>query len=798
MELREALEMLDRGLESLQFCNLSLGPVDYPWKFFELNMKKLWWLVPIALLGVYFMPLIGGKIIAPLDITQFYAPWSKGVEDVKVHNHFTMDFPVLWFGERLFAWQAYREDGWIGWSDLTFSGTAQYANTMNMYYDWNMQLNRWLPFWDAWHLGLFGHLLTAAAGMMVFLRSRDISEGASLLGALCFSMNSLFFTWMFHSWMLGAFCWLPWVMWSLYELRGKKLTGLLAPVFLCLGFFGGHLQFAAFYVIITVALCLFWVWEDFKKYSFKSLAWFLVFGAVGLLAAGMAAIMFVPCTSAYLETLDAGLKRGGIGYPGGWFQPFGNLLIYPLYIFSFFLGRPQSMDFAKIFESGLLDTPFIGSLPIILALIYGFRVIAKKGGDRAVVLFMVLGLLLPLTPLVGPLYQRLLIIFVFGACWGAACALDQQEILRSPKISTFLWRAFCVVSGIWAIVSAAIWTLQSNLEQKLAGVLAPSIANHRFAIFQDWWNARIERTVQELQIWHPQMIVPWVALGVALFFYRSHASGRVAKSTFLAVMISTTAIQLFWFNKNWISFYEKPAGDIPSFAGQDFLQEHVQPWHRVAVIQKEGRPRLFNLNTLSWFEIPHLSGYGSIVPAGIQRGVPMYTFAKDLDPAFFGNLGVTHAIGFYDEADLGDGWELIGREGAVSLFENTLARSRYEAVTDSGAIGLDPAVHESNYRRLALPPNTTQLNVIENWGQGWEFRMDSGDWVPLKRAEDRTMVAEFSSSPVQTILEMRYRPTAMRIGQSVSLLSLGAYLLVCAVWLALLRRKRTAGATSAP
>jgi len=747
-------------------------------------MKKFWWLLPVVLVGVWFLPLLGGKVIAPLDTFDFYNPWSKGTHNVELHNHFSMDFPELWLGERLFAWRSYRTDGWIGWSDLTFSGAAQYANTMNGYYDWSMQLNRWLPIWDAWHLGLFGQFVLAVLGMLVFLRSRGLSRGASLLGTVCYGMNSFFFTWMFHSWMLAAFCWLPWVVWSLYQLHARKPGGVLAPVFLCLGFLGGHLQFAAFYVIITAALCTLWIFEDFKKFSWRSFGWIGILGIAGGLAAGMASFMFVPCVRAYLRsTLEAGLVRGEVGYPFGAMQPLANLLLYPTYVFGYFLGRPQAMDFAKILHSNLFDVPFIGSLPLIFALVYGFRVLTKRGGERGAVLFMLVGLLLPLTPLVGPLYQRLFIIFMFGASWAAAHAVDQQEILNSKKMATILWRGFCIITGVWGGVSIAVFVFQAALQEKLTALVLPHLANHKYVLFQDWWQQRIGRTIRELQIWSPEMLLPWVAFGAAIFACRLHSQRRISRNGFLTVLIASTVLQLFWFNKNWISYSDRPVADIPGFEGRDFLQKQIKPWHRVATVQHAGLPQLFPLNTLGLFEIPHYSGYGSIVPPGIQRQLPMYTFADDLDASLFGKWGVTHAIGVHDEAGLPDGWKLVGRSGRVSLFANTKSRARYEAETDSSVKGLEPEIHEMNYRRLLLPENTNKLRILENWDEGWEFRKASGGWMPVKRADDRTMVAEIAPSSEPVVVEMRYRPLARRVGQAVSFATCGLFFVFAGVYL---------------
>ncbi|MEI8205399.1 MAG: hypothetical protein WCG03_00815 [Kiritimatiellales bacterium] len=753
-------------------------------------MKFFWWFIPVVLVALIFVPTFSGKVIAPLDDFGFYAPWSTGdTAEVDVHNHFAMDFPEVFLGERVFAWQSFRDEGRLGWSDLTFSGTAQYANTMDLYFDWSVQLLWFLEFWDAWHWGLFGQLVLAALGMLVLLRSRGVSRLASVLGAVCYSMNSMFFTWMFHCWMLGAFCWLPWVIWSFYALREKKKAGVLAPIFLCFGFFGGHLQFAAFYIISLGSLFFWWLiedWRDSPKKGFQSL---VGFGLLGLLAVGLAAVMFVPCVKAYLMTLDAGLKRGGIGYPEGVWQPLKNLLLYPLYLFPPLLGRPQALDWAKGFSSDLFNIPFIGSLPLIFAFLYGMRILSGKEKDRGPLIFMVLGLLLPLTPLVGPLYQRLFILFIFGAAWAVARAADSAAVAGSPKTATWLWRIFLMASLIWSAMSVGIQVFQLRLQHRLFGLFGSSIANHRFALFEGWWRDRVFQAVVDLKIWSPEMAVSWALFGAAVYLYYRHAHKRLSHKMLLVGLIMTSVCQLYWFNKNWVVYADKPQQTVPTFDGQDFLQKNIEPWNRVATVQREGRPKLFPLNTLGLYNIAHYHGYGSIVPPGIQKNLPAYCSAKEMDAAQFGRWGVTHAIGFFDESGLGEGWTLVGREGQVSLFTNTLSRARYEAISRSETVPLTPETHQMNYRRLLLPEHTDAVHIMENWGQGWQFRVNQAAWAPVIKTENYTMRAVLDRpAELGDIFEMQYCPQALRVGRVISVSSLGVYILFSVLYLKLRER----------
>ena len=785
----------------------------------------------LVVVVAWFAPWwLGGKCLAPLDLLNgMMSPWRQGSETAYAKNHIVSDGVDQYLVYRLIAEKNYREEGWVGWSSLTYGGTAQYANTMALYYDWTMQLHRWCGFWTAWHLGLMGQVLLAASGMWLFLRGRAIGEVWACCGALAYAANSQFVTWIYHRWALGAFCWVPWVLWAIDgHRRGHRLCWALVPVFLALAFLGGTLQHAA---LVVVAVAAMWAEEAVQlavagtasgknssagdtsppqyptsedetcalassttfniQHSTFNIAtqWRLLgrYAAWGLLGVGLAAMMFLPCADAFVTSTRLGIHMGMHGnagngiYPQGWLQPLFNLAAYPLQFFPSVLGRCDSMDVLKLFKSELFYVAYFGSLPVVVAFLAPWR----KDSPLLARILIGLGLLLPLTPLVRVLYQRLLLLFILGGI--LAFAHFMESAARETRLK------FCRIAGVlvglgvigWTALSALLVVRPGLLDRLRAGILSQSEGSS-FGFFHEWMAARSDRFIHDLSIWSPQQLLPLLLLGMALVGLRATASldaGWRRRGAWLVAMAVIAEVSLF--GSRWVVWTDPV--QAPLFAATPesaALQEQVGHGGRVTTLIHPSAHMActpFIPNTLAPYGIATICGYDSIVPNGMV--LPNESAG---DAGKLGRLGVSHLITWPGNPDVSPAWKAIWHSPSMALYENPLKLPRYVGFRSGAAkdaffaggrpetIELHETTGRENRRLLDVPAGIRWIRLAENQDAGWEFRADpGGGWRPVGRAVDASMLMENAQPTRASLIEMRYDPPLRRWGLVISAASLG-------------------------
>ena len=739
---------------------------------------------------VWFSPWwIGGKNLAPLDLLNgMMSPWRQGEETRYAKNHIVSDAVDQYLVYRMVAANSYAKEGWVGWSSLTYGGTAQYANTMALYYDWTMQLHRWFDFWTAWNLGLMAQILLAAFGMHAFLRARDINPLWSCCGALAYAANSQFITWINHRWALSTFCWVPWILLAIQlHRKGSRAAGFAVPILLGMSFLGGTLQHAAIVVLVIIAM---WAEEVVQlRTSVDSVptkrphAHLLVrYSVWGIGGACLAAMMFLPCADAFFTSNRLGLHTGmttnvaNSVYPQGWLQPLFNLAAYPLQVFPSLLGRCDSIDLLKLFKTELFYVCYFGSLPVII----GFTALWRTNSPTFGRILIWAGLLLPLTPLVRLLYQRLLVLFVIGAILAFTHYMQNAKREERLKLFRFLSIAVSLSVASWTALSVVLLTQPVRLAM-LRDRIAEMGGGSSFGYFKTWLQIRADHFISDLFIWSPQQITPLFLLLVALAGLRFTASTRDGLRKAGSWLVTIAVIgEVSVFASRWVVWTDPNEHPLfPTTAESRILQEKVGHDGRVTTVIHPTAHMAFTPfvpNTLSPYGIATISGYDSIIPNGMI--LPTET---PEDAMKLGRCGVTHLITWAGNLDIPSDWKPIWSSRSMDLYENPFAVPRYGGLAETWEkssflankkvawINLNESSGLENSRLLEMPAGVQWLRIAENHAPGWEYRpVGNPTWQAVGTAEDKAMWLENPTPGQAKRIEMRYRPPLRAAGFAIS------------------------------
>jgi hypothetical protein len=732
---------------------------------------------------------IGSRVFAPLDIlNELYEPWSAGNQTPQVHNHFTSDAVSQYLIYGLTAERSFQTDGFIGWNALEGGGYAQYSNTMAINDDWSMQLHRIFDFWTAWHLGLIGQLIIAGTGMIVFLSSRRFSGLLAFAGAIAYALNTQFVLWTFHRWHLGAFAWIPWMLWAMYlYLDGRPWAWPLVPLFMSLAFLGGNLQTNAFVLLVVLVVWMTWLAFARKSRFLETTAHFGVWTLGGI---GLAAFALIPNIAAYFDTLAAAQVRGEFEFYSlkTYLSKLAFLLFQP---FPSLLGSPQTLDLAKLMNSGLFDVSYFGFVPTLLA----FRTLFLRRCPPVARWLMVVGLLIPFTPLAGPLYTRVRLLFVVGGIWAFAWYWQNQATDVLDRVVRWFFYGFVALSVLW--VAASLGTvifeqeLNSHLHTAITGGLAAG--EGQFNTFHGWYLERTDGLVDYMRIWHPRQLAPWVAAMLGFLALKLRVTRGIRTATW--VLLPALTVELLVFASGWVTVADEPNGRIYPITPDILAVQRLVGNGRAYVKESEGEPELLPPNTLTAYGVAAYENYESIIAPRMSAG------GASADAASLGSVGVTHAITHLNDRPNGSQWELQYRGLRLLLWRNRLALPRYlgldyvpghwPSMAQSLPVGDDPIqVIEAtdNHRVLVAPPASAAVRVAENWSDAWYARVGSGSWRQVERAPDQSMLIRLPPSSSSTRVEMAFRPQDQAVGWRISL---GTVVFLTVAWWRWARRPST-------
>jgi len=671
------------------------------------------------LVAVCFSPCWWGRVLAPFDLLQeLVAPWQSGVSEAvpAIHNHFVSDACTQYIPYALFTQASYQRDGFVGWNPLILGGVAQDANTMTLPDDWSRQLFRFLDFWSAWHGGRAAQFLIAGLGMLLFLRGVGCRPSVALLGAVAYMLNTQFVVWIYHQWALASFAWVPWLLWSLDQ--GKKSSErylALAALFLAMSFFGGTLQHAAFVALVLFCLWLGWLWEARPQMQ-PTIRSTLSLVVVGILGAGMAAPMFEPTILSYVENLRAGNIRGTLGYPGGAWQPWLNLVsIFP-YAFPSVMGSTSSLDLWKLLKSDAFNVASFGTVPVILA----FVAMGKRNMPKAAKILVLAGLILPLTPLVGPLYHRVQLLWILGGCWLVSTWLEDADQEALQRVGRRLWVGLGAGAALWLILSVFLHVTAAWLEPWAQQKVALLSHKSQFGYFSEWMKQRTGTLFQYLMIWNPLQILVLGGAAVSVLGLRTIQSGKGGWPWLAAAGVALQSSVFWW---QWTTWSNRTAEIYQEPPLVKVLQKEVGWNGRLA--QESGSYALLPLlpNTLQPSGVGVAGGYESIHPNGLK--------GRTDQPWDF--PGATHYLAGADSG-APPGWKELWTDGVWRLFKNPDPKDGLVKIVEGGRQALSGGtLLRQGYSAMTveLPAGTVEVELFCNGHRGWKWAMHrAGPWLP--------------------------------------------------------------------
>lgn len=738
------------------------------------------WLVATAVVALVaaaaFSPWIfSGKVLAPLDIVEeMFLPWRGEKAHPVVHNHFMTDVVLQHVPYRMVMHESLRQEGYIGWNPFVFGGTPQHANTIMITNEVTMLLHRFCDFWVAWNLGRLLQILIAGLGMLVFLRSIGSFPGTALLGAVGYMLNHQFVAWIYFHQLVAAFCWMPWALWVLCVAREGNLR-YVAPgaVFIALALLGATLQQAAFIVAVIGCLWLGWLIDGrSEKGSFARAT--LVAAMAAILGAGLAAFALEPSIALYLDNNLSGHKRGAFAYDAGWSQPLWHVLVSPLTFYPFLLGSVQSLDLWKLFKSDIGSAGFFGTMPMLLACAGLF----SRHVPAAAKLMMIVGVIVPLTPLVGLLYVRFNIVWILGGCWAAAAWLNQASETELARVGRVMRILVGILAVLWLAGSVVLWSVKPAIEPLVQAKVGSMASASAYGLFTTWMMERSARLLDYLCIWHPLQLVALAGLVISIVGLPwIKLPGLSCYAVSLGVVLQ---LSVFWWQMTTWSEPKLPYG---TSSLEKVLQERGASCGRLAMKQRPWAEYVAPPNTLMPAGIPITGGYDSIHPFGMRS-------PSGVEWEF---PGTTHFLGRIDEP-APTGWSVVWEDGDWRLWENPApSMGVVFSQTGEGPVALAPSDVQRpthNTMRVAIPDGVRGMQLFSNWHRGWEWRRDSNDeWRKVGLGENRTMQIEFTApSSGHDEVFFRYNATPPTW---VVLLSLSSLVVVGLIGVLAPKRKET-------
>ena len=728
--------------------------------------------------------VFGGDVFLPADLLKDIAPWRTADANSQIPWN-----PLMWDGMaefypwRLFAAQTLRSGYLPLWNPHQFCGTPFVANSQSaVFYPLNL-LFCVFPVARAFGVSVLLHLFLTGSFMYAFLRSRAIGMGrpAALLGAVAWQLCHWQVAWLELPTFLCVSCWLPLAL-LLVDRTAARPTALRAVwLGLCLGamLLAGHLQIAFYCLALIVAYALFRLLPLLKS------QWKPLLGAALLaivLMLGVAAPQILPATELSRMSHRAGSAVNLTAYSG-----YVRLAVPPVNLVTLlapgFFGSPTRGTYWGVGTNGgpgayMENACYSGVLTLLLAIAALVVTWRASAATRFFAVSALLSLLLALgTPLNAVLFfglpgwaqtgspGRILVLWSF--CLPVLAAIGLDTLLRRFDVKALAKSAAAFgVLAVCLLAFTVIWIATKYPAGTLAANLAP-----------------------ESDLWRLPVGILLGAAAAVWLYQRGMTASRLG-----GALVALAAIDLlasgYGFNRT-----APPSAVYPVTPLIAFLQAHKADG-RIMPLNKrwplyEPPPAILPPNAAMVYGLDDTQGYDSLLTG------QYFGFAGAMDggspaPPENGNMVFTNGFLSPEAREAGARYavSLSPLPGLTPVFHNAgnyvyedkaaLPRVRVigEKRDDEGKI-LEMTASEGPTRVKLYTEELwpRQLVIADQWYPGWIACFQSKPVILTRGPEIfRTLIftpEQQKQGAMNNPVEMRYEPTAFRVGLYGLCLALG-------------------------
>ena len=745
------------------------------------------WLLPLLLLALtpclLLAPVVfGGDVFLPADLLKDIAPWRTAPSSQVPWNPLMWDGMAEFYPWRLFAAQTLKAGYLPLWNPHQFCGTPFVANSQSaVFYPLNL-LFCIFPVARAFGVSVLLHLFLTGSFLYAFLRSRVIGLGrpAALLGAVAWQLCHWQVVWLELPTFLCVSCWLPLAL-LLVDRTAERPTALRAACLgLCLGvvLLAGHLQIAFYCLGLITAYALFRVLPLLKAQRKPLLGSALL---TVVLMLGVAAPQLLPAVELSRMSHRAGGVVNGSAYAG-----YVKLAVPPVNLVTLlapgFFGSPTRGTYWGVGLNGgpgqyMENACYGGMLTLLLAIAALVLTWRASAATRFFAVCALVSLLLALgTPLNAVLFfgvpgwaqtgspGRILVLWSF--CLPVLAATGLDALLRRFDIKA-LGKSI-IMLGVLAVCIFAFTVLWINSTAP-AGTLATNLAAE-----SDLWRLPVG-----------------ILLGAAAAVWL-HMRGSLSASRFGVTFVLLTAIDLlaagYGFNRT-----APPSAVYPVTQLIAFLQAHRAEGRIMPLNQRWPQyappPAILPPNAAMVYGLDDTQGYDSLLTG------QYFQFAGRMDggspaPPENGNMVFTNGFLSPEARQAGARYAVsqtplpsltpVFEDHGDYVYEDQAALPRVLIIGESRDA-------ESSLSEIAEGPSRVvlvsegllprEIAVADQWYPGWHayFRNEA---VELTKGPEVFRTLTFtphqqSITAMNNPVEMRYEPTAFRVGLYTLCLALG-------------------------